>query len=217
MIAPQFNKDESNQSILREKLLNWNNQKTPPDSISKISIAYGIARICHLDQTRDEGTPYIVHPLRISLYLAETIQLSDGFFKNHSITREDAVIIALLHDTLEDFGEKVIPVIEEEFGANVLRMIQFLTKDKKKSNAENFDYLRTAPEIVKVIKVLDRLDNLRGLLNSVVKSKKKKIEYLSESKSKIITLLDPDCSPEHRELAAVLRSVISFLEKSLSK
>lgn len=217
MITPQFHKDECDLSILKEKLWNLINQVVFADRRPNIYMAYALARFCHMDQKRDEGTPYIVHPIRVSLYLMETFQFSDQFFKGQNITKEDALIIALLHDTIEDSGETITRFIEEEFGTYMLKMIQFLTKN----NGDNltviyYDQLKKAPEIVKVIKLLDRLDNLRGLLNSELKSKERKKDYLSESKNKIIPLLDSGYSSECQNVINSLHTVISFMEESLS-
>lgn len=217
MITPQFNKNEHNLSILKRKLWEWTNTSASLERKSDIYMAYAIARFCHLNQKRDEGTPYIVHPLRVSLYLIETFQFSDHFFKSQNITKEEALIIALLHDTIEDFGGTTAQFIEEEFGTHMLEMIQFLTKSNKdNSNTIYYDELKKAPEIVKIIKLLDRLDNLRGLLKSELKSKERKKDYLFESENMIIPLFDPGHSPECQSVIDSLQNVISVAENTIS-
>lgn len=217
MITPQFKQDESNLSIVKGRFCTLINKIIPLDLRPKIFTAYGLARFCHFNHSRDEGTPYILHPLRVSLYLIENIKLSEGFLKKQNVSKEDALIVTLFHDTLEDYGEKIIPLLEEEFGANVLGMIQLLSKNMSSSIEEYYNQLKKAPEIIRIIKVLDRLDNLRGLLKSEIKSSIKKKDYLLESKSKILTLIDPDYSSECGKLIDIFSSVISYLEESLCK
>lgn len=215
MITPQFKQDESDLSIVKERFFTLINQVIPSELRPKIFTAYGLARFCHFDQKRDEGTPYILHPLRVSLYLIEIITLSEDFFKAQNITMEDTLVIALLHDALEDYGEKISPFIEEEFGVNVLGMIQLLTRNKSNPPEEYYDQLKEALEIVRIIKVLDRVDNIRGLLKSEKKSLDKKKDYFMESVNFISGLMDPDHSPECRKLVNIFNCVMSFLEESL--
>lgn len=53
--------------------------------------AIELAETVHRGQLRVEGTPYVIHPLRIVYHL-----LLDGIFD------EEILIIAVLHDTIED-------------------------------------------------------------------------------------------------------------------
>ncbi len=215
MITPQFKPEESDISIMERKFYTLVEQTISSDLKPKIFKAYSFAKSCHSSQTRDEGTPYILHPLRISIYLIETIQLSERFLKKQNVSKEDTVIVALFHDILEDYGENIAPLIEKEFGKEILRMIQLLTKGDPM--VDYYNQLKKAPEIVRIIKVLDRLDNLRGLLKSKIKSDTKKKNYLLVSKSKILPLIDPDYSPECSKVVDIFRGVISYLEKSLCK
>ncbi len=213
MITPQFEPEESNLSIIKRKFWRLIEETISSDSKSKIYEAYNLANSCHSSHTRDEGTLYILHPLRISIYLLETIQLSERFLEKQNVSKEDVLIISLLHDTLEDYGEKIASEIEEKFGRKILEMIQLLTKGH--SIEDYYEQLKKSPEIVRILKVLDRLDNLRGLPKSKIKSDAKKEKYLFESKDKILPLVDTKSSPECRNLVDILTHVILFLEKSL--
>ena len=58
----------------------------------RILKAYKLSDRYHKGQVRDEGPPYIIHPLRIASCLMEDLGIKDG----------DVICAALLHDTIED-------------------------------------------------------------------------------------------------------------------
>lgn len=122
--------------------------------------AFLFSEKAHQNQKRDSGEPYFIHPLSIAIETSE--------YK----LDEDSVIAALLHDTVED-TTLTINDIEKFFGSNVAYLVDGLTKidtvkfrSKTEKNAENFRklLLATAKDIrVLVIKLLDRLDNMRTI------------------------------------------------------
>src|ERR1044071_8032887 len=54
--------------------------------------AYELAEAVHARQMRDEGTPYILHPLRVAMSLVAELD----------IRRPTVIPAALLHDAIED-------------------------------------------------------------------------------------------------------------------
>jgi GTP pyrophosphokinase/guanosine-3',5'-bis(diphosphate) 3'-pyrophosphohydrolase len=114
----------------------------------------------HSGQTRKSGEPYIVHPLAVALKLAQ--------MKMDIPT----VVAGILHDVLED-TDATEQEIKELFGEEILRLVCGVTKlDKHKfrstdeAQAENFRKLLIAtaqdPRVL-IIKLVDRLDNIRSL------------------------------------------------------
>ena len=124
--------------------------------------AYVFAATRHRGQVRRSGEDYLVHPLTVAWILAE-MELD-----------EVAVAAALLHDILED-TETTAAELEEEFGAEVSRLVAALTKistyessfaSREATEAENFRRLLLAStDDVRVIlvKLADRLHNMRTL------------------------------------------------------
>ena len=116
-----------------------------------------VAKIAHDGQKRrGTGEDYISHPARV----ASAVTLYDP-------ADETAVCAAWLHDVIED-----TPVtredIEELFGEAVAAVVDALTNDgpredqtREDRKALDRERLRGAPEKVKIIKMLDRLDNIR--------------------------------------------------------
>ncbi len=114
----------------------------------------------HRDDKRDNGQPYIIHPIAVAHILA-------GY-------RLDAASIAtaLLHDVVEDTGCG-LPEIEQRFGKDVARLVDGVTKlteielkSKQTKQAENLRKLVLAlSEDIRVllVKLADRLHNMRTL------------------------------------------------------
>lgn len=126
--------------------------------------AYTLARRVHADHTRDEGTPYILHPLRVALIVAEECHISDP----------EIIAAALLHDVIEDSARTDRPALtaaelEREFGARVARMVALLTKEtvppEHTSQRDEAYYARiaAADADTRRLKCADRLDNLRHI------------------------------------------------------
>ena len=144
-----------------------------PDALSK---AYDFALRAHQKQKRDEGSPYIIHPVAVADILTE--------LKLDSAT----IATGLLHDTIED-THATYETVKEEFGQEVADLVDGVTKisvfeNKANSNskAENFRKLiiATSKDIrVLLVKLADRLHNMRTI--HYVKDKEKQIRKAKET------------------------------------
>ena len=122
--------------------------------------AYIYAMKKHGRQKRASGDPYISHPLEVAAILTDM----------H--VDERTIVVALLHDTIED-TDATHQEIEENFGSDVAHLVQGLTKlkglplvSRKAKQAENLRKLLLAiAEDVRVlmVKLADRLHNMRTL------------------------------------------------------
>uniref|UniRef100_UPI0018DF569F RelA/SpoT family protein n=1 Tax=Roseomonas rosulenta TaxID=2748667 RepID=UPI0018DF569F len=125
-----------------------------------IEAAYTLAAEAHAPQKREDGQPYIVHPLAVAGILADY--------------RLDAATVAtaLLHDTVEDTGV-TLAELEKRFGKEVARLVDGVTKltrlelqSERTKQAENFRKLVLAMSEdirVLIVKLADRLHNMRTL------------------------------------------------------
>ena len=105
--------------------------------------------------------PYIVHPMEAGAIAA-------------SVTSDKEIIAAaVLHDTLEDTGTTA-EEIENEFGKEVLRLVQSDSEDKREAlppeqtwkirKQETIDYLeKKADKKEKIIALSDKLSNIRAI------------------------------------------------------
>ena len=146
-------------------------QKHSPEDIALVEKAYKFAKKLHDGQFRVSGEPYIIHPCEVAKILA-SLEVD-----THTL------IAAFLHDILEDTDTKP-ETIEQMFGADVLSLVQGVTKlsklkfkSKEERQAENFRrlFIAMANDIrVIFLKLADRLHNMRTL-NFMEESKQKKI------------------------------------------
>ena len=130
--------------------------------LEKIQTAYDYAAGLHEGQFRNSGDAYITHPIAVAEIVAG-LELDT-----------DSICAALLHDTVEDCGEKTnCQEITKRFGADVAMLVEGLTKlvalqidDKEEAHIENLRKMLLAmSKDVRVIfiKLCDRLHNMRTL------------------------------------------------------
>ncbi|MDC3100059.1 RelA/SpoT family protein [Candidatus Pelagibacter sp.] len=150
-----------------------------PKTLTK---AYKFALDAHKKQKREEGVPYINHPVAVADILSD--------LKLDSAT----IATGLLHDTIED-THATYKTIKEEFGQEVADLVEGVTKisvfenqavngisKQKFSKAENFRKLiiATSKDIrVLLVKLADRLHNMRTI--KYVKDEDKKIRKAQET------------------------------------
>ncbi len=136
--------------------------------------AYDVADHWHSGQVRKSGAPYITHPLAVAILLAD-------------IGMDTTTLVAaLLHDTVEDTG-LTIGQVKAEFGAEVAVLVDGVTKlDGSKwgdhAESETFRKMILAASIdlrVLVIKLADRVHNLRTLGHHPKREKRERIARAS--------------------------------------
>ncbi|MBE9604902.1 bifunctional (p)ppGpp synthetase/guanosine-3',5'-bis(diphosphate) 3'-pyrophosphohydrolase [Acetobacteraceae bacterium H6797] len=125
-----------------------------------IEQAYAVAEAAHAPQKRENGEPYIIHPVAVAEILAG-YKLDAG-----------SIITALLHDVVED-TPVTLAEIEKKFGPEVARLVDGVTKltrlelqSERTKQAENLRKLVMAmSEDIRVllVKLADRLHNMRTL------------------------------------------------------
>ncbi len=165
-----------------------------PERLQSLRQAWDVAERAHEGQLRFSGDPFVTHPLQTAMILVD-LQLNDP----------EALQAALLHDVVED-SPVSLAEIESEFGANVARLVDGVTKlgrlTDEPSPAENdrTDGRGTAPgqpermtsaqaeslrkmlvamaQDIRVvfIKLADRLHNMRTL-GALPEEKRRRISF----------------------------------------
>ena len=145
-------------------------------NIDTVNKAYNFALEAHQNQKRDEGVPYIIHPVAVAKILTD--------LKLDSAT----ITTGLLHDTIEDTNV-TYESVKKEFGEEVANLVDGVTKISALENrasddskAENFRklILATSKDIrVLLVKLADRLHNMRTI--QFVKDSEKKIRKAKET------------------------------------
>ncbi|WP_331000055.1 RelA/SpoT family protein [Acetobacter garciniae] len=146
--------------ITCEKLVNRVLSYAPGADGAMIRRAFDVASKAHEGQERDNGDPYITHPLAVAMIMARfglDVQ---------------SVCTALLHDTIEDTGV-TYDTLKLEFGQTVADLVDGVTKltrlelqSDRTKQAENFRKLVLAMSKdirVLLVKLADRLHNMRTL------------------------------------------------------
>jgi (p)ppGpp synthase/HD superfamily hydrolase len=135
----------------------------------------------HAGQLRkDNSTPYIVHPFRVFLWLADEGKIYD----------ENVLASAFLHDLIEDTNTDYDD-INKEFDKEIADIVSVLTKDKSLSERireRRFnEKLADADWKGKVVKLADVYDNLCDM-DSWDINKMEKLSKLKEKREQLAFL-----------------------------
>ncbi len=150
-----------------ELLLKSSKNKSEKIDTDKIRKAFELCYKVHGKPLRASGKPYYIHPIKVTMILLEEM----------SVTDNDILVASLLHDVIEDsVGEenkqKIRAEINSIFGYEILEMVESLTKIKHSRMSKNLDKAATYRKLflalvrdvrVIIIKIADRLDNMRTL------------------------------------------------------
>jgi len=163
-------------------------------SFKRVARALNAAGSAHRGQKRDDGTPYILHPLRVARSLVQELDLSDP----------DVLCAALLHDVAEDQKVLTLDDIKEEFGARVSGIVRTLTRPEKRGRTRQeinkiyFARLSRADEDCKLIKLTDKLDNVRDAINCPDPAKRQRT--IAEARDFYLSLAFSLESDKHRRV-----------------
>src|ERR1051326_2123671 len=135
-------------------------ENPPGDDLEIIRKAYDFSLKHHQGQTRASGEPYLIHPLEVSLVLAD-MKLDST-----------AISAGLLHDAIEDtpvthedirreFGDQVVHIVE---GVTKIDKIDLASREERQAENVRKMVLAMVDDIrVVLIKLADRLHNMRTL------------------------------------------------------
>ena len=135
-------------------------ENRPTDDLEIIRKAYDFSLKHHQGQTRASGEPYLIHPLEVSLVLAD-MKLDST-----------AISAGLLHDAIEDtsvthedvrreFGDQVVHIVE---GVTKIDKIDLASREERQAENVRKMVLAMVDDIrVVLIKLADRLHNMRTL------------------------------------------------------
>ena len=136
-------------------------EKAYPGGGDLVARAYAFADKAHEGQLRKSGEKYIVHPLFVASILTDLMM------------DPPTIAAALLHDTLEDCEGVTPDILREEFGEEVLNLVDGVTKlgrlnftDREEQQAESLRKMIFAMSRdirVVLIKLADRLHNMLTL------------------------------------------------------
>ena len=130
--------------------------------------AYNFSKYGHRGQERDNGDRYFEHPRRVALILIDELKIYD----------HEMIIAALLHDIEEDSYILTWDRIQKDFGDRALGFIKLLTKQLGQKLEDYLLALQQADEAAQLLKLADRLDNVRDMKGCTEEKRKR---YLLET------------------------------------
>lgn len=185
-----------------------------PDVASVVKSAYEVAEREHQGQLRkphktrpDDLDPYLIHPLRVSLILMQELELCD-------VT---VLASAVLHDVVEDGNSRpTIEDIKKQFGADIAKAVDYLTKPEGEHGPEALIPYHTsfyeAPLHVRLVKLSDRLDNLRETL--LVDRPRFQNRYLRETREIYIPIANQTSNYFAGEMTELCNQLESLLKQA---
>lgn len=154
-----------------QELLTRVQSYNPNGDLGLIERAYHFAAKSHAGHKRASGSPYLSHPLGVSMILADlrmdSVTIGSGLL--HDTVEDCSVTVAQLR---EEFGEEVSVIVD---GVTKLGRVEFSRKEERQAETFRKMLLAMAKDIrVILVKLGDRLHNMRTL------------EYLPEHKQQRI-------------------------------
>lgn len=167
--------------------------------LKRIKAACAVSKLGHQRQTRVSGEPYFMHPLRVAESLAFELGVTDS----------DLIIAAILHDTMEDVPELEQEVLATLFNKRIAGIVSNLTSpvdhddpNYEEDRAVYFRRLQTGRVEEQIIKLADRLDNIRTLAACTPERRQKKIQQTVEFLLPMIVSIE---HAKHAVIASLLR------------
>lgn len=145
-----------------------------PSTLLEVDLAYTLAKFSHRAQVRKELDPdgkpvrYFEHLRRVALVLIDEAKIIDPTM----------IIAALLHDGIEDTRDLTPEMIEHCFGNEVVRLVKLVTKDPKDGYIQRM--MIAADWRAIVLKLCDRLDNVRSLEQASREFQQKQVKETQE-------------------------------------
>lgn len=179
--------------------------KLTRDELMLLYHAYVMAMHGHINQKRDGGKPYFYHCKETAIILMDELDIYDP----------EMIMAALLHDMLEDSTLISPQQIKIIFGPRVMGLVVTLTKPKKicqhfASDADRHKFyfikIKNASLDAKIIKLCDRLHNLRTLDECAEEKRSRKIK---ETKDIYLPLID--------DVAKTKPEVAEFFNREFAK
>ena len=114
----------------------WQNRMSTLESAIEIAVS------AHKGQTRKDGSPYILHPLRLMM----------------SVQSESEKIVAILHDVVEDTDVTLAQIQQKGFSDEVVDALRLVTHNPSQTYDDYISDIARNP-IATAVKLADLKDN----------------------------------------------------------
>lgn len=188
--------------------------KVTPADVEKIDFAYDMAKYGHRNQFRESGARYFEHLRATAIILIDELGITDV----------EMIVAALLHDMLEDSFLLTPERIKITFGDRVSMLVAIVSKPKKndprfKSDSERhkwyFEQVAASCVEAKLLKLADRLQNMRTLGSCSLEKQRRKITETREVYFPLIADIAKEYPEKASYLSAQMEIALSKLSQSL--
>jgi (p)ppGpp synthase/HD superfamily hydrolase len=145
----------------------------------KVADAMDLMKGLHKGSFRADGRDYSTHPKKVCQILL--------YF---GVLQVVLLIASLFHDVPEELGEKFLASIKTWFGSAVVRIVDLLTQGKKMTFAKYCSRIATDPRAI-LIKLADRLHNLRNIIKRIGSSEFFSMKRLKEQYIETVEYIVP--------------------------
>lgn len=161
----------------------------------------------HASQKRDDGRPYILHPLRMAFKVIRCKGVTD-----------DLIAIILLHDVVEDCNVRVsdLPLSSEvSLGVELMTYKKEPQESEREAKARYYKNLSLYP-LATICKLLDKIDNLRdgdGVIEKqrMARSLRETCDMLLPVATRVKTKMEGEENSKTDALLNIVTSLISDL------
>jgi (p)ppGpp synthase/HD superfamily hydrolase len=179
----------------------------PSDDAERLAGAFQFAAAAHDGQVRDEGSPYIEHPVAVASILWTELGCRDV----------DVVSAALNHDVLEDCDWLNSEILSAAIGERATLFVEHVTKirvpcdERAARDRDYLDRLRALPAEARLLKLADRIHNLRSVINAG--DVNKAARYLDVSRREFYPLALMTDATAARLVAAACDDIEVYLQR----
>lgn len=180
--------------------------------------AFNLMNKAHSKDVRSDGSPFILHCVRVAAY-------SDIFYlPEYSFTQNECIMISYLHDVHEDHPDEYpIKLIENKFNKLIADACLDLTNEYtrvkypnlNRDERKNLEHQRLANTRLesRFIKMCDRLDNIYSSYSLLKKRGKGYLrKYIAESRHLMDAIKSLDVNSKlHYTLSAAINDLSEFV------
>lgn len=109
----------------------------------------------HANQYDKLGVPYVEHPKAV----ADILKISPAYFLLSDDDKKEAVIVALLHDVIEDTQYSAKDLLDKGFSSTVVDNVVLLSYDAKAGDRLSYYEKLKVSDIARAVKVADIIHN----------------------------------------------------------
>ncbi len=182
-------------AIGRQAFLDRLQPLNKPVHMEVIEAAYILSKYAHRGQLRQNGVRYFEHPKAVAWILIDELGLSSWRI----------IVLALLHDVPEDSFLLSWYRIELNFGTKVMMGLKLLTNKPDKEGYVGRLHGSASWQVL-MVKLADRLHNLRTLDDCALEKQRRKVEETRDQYLRLFDRLFEIVPKRHRRAARKLHA-----------